>query len=82
MSSKNLLEIMLTEKHLIIREGTIKEDSLIVKHFYQMWLDIGVDESNIILEWENITLQFIEEARRDLFYKAFIAEIDKTVVVL
>ncbi|MHC5741270.1 MAG: GNAT family N-acetyltransferase [Nostoc sp.] len=80
MSSKNLLEIMLTEKHLIIREGTIKEDSLIAKHFYQMWVDIGVDESNIILESQNITLQFIEEARRNLFYKAFIAEIDNTVV--
>ncbi|WP_309472834.1 GNAT family N-acetyltransferase [Nostoc sp. ATCC 53789] len=80
MSSKNLLEIMLTEKHITIREATTKEDSLIAKHFYQMWLDIGVDESNIILEWQNITLQFIEEAHRDLFYKAFIAEIDNTVV--
>ncbi|MEJ6482779.1 hypothetical protein N0Y54_15820 [Nostoc punctiforme UO1] len=45
MTSKNLLEIMLTEKHLIIREGTIKEDSLIAKYFYQIWLDIDVDES-------------------------------------
>ncbi len=73
---------MLTEKHIIIREGTIKEDSLIAKHFYQMWLDIGVDESNIILKWENITLQFIKEARRDLFYKAFIAEIDNKVALV
>jgi ribosomal protein S18 acetylase RimI-like enzyme len=80
VSSKNLLGIMLTEKHIIIREAIPKEDLLIAKHFYQMWLDIGVDESNILLEWENITLQFIEEARRDLFYKAFIAEIDNTVV--
>ncbi|WP_158680580.1 hypothetical protein [Nostoc sp. 'Lobaria pulmonaria (5183) cyanobiont'] len=66
MSCKNLLGIMLTEKHITIREATTKEDSLIAKHSYQMWLDIGVDESNIILEWQNITLQFIEEARRDL----------------
>ncbi|MEH1881875.1 hypothetical protein [Nostoc sp.] len=47
-----------------------------------MWLNIGVDESNILLDWQNITLKFIEEARRDLFYKAFIAEIDNTVVGL
>lgn len=80
VSSKNLLEIMLTEKHITIREATTKEDSLIVKHFYQMWLDIGVDESNILLEWQNITLQFIEEARRNLFYQAFIAEMDNTIV--
>ncbi|MBD6615016.1 GNAT family N-acetyltransferase [Komarekiella sp. 'clone 1'] len=71
---------MLTEKHIIIREATTKEDSLIAKHFYQMWLDIGVHESNIHLDWQNITRQFIEESRRDLFYKAFIAEIDNTVV--
>ncbi|WP_375472033.1 hypothetical protein [uncultured Nostoc sp.] len=46
MSSKKSLEIMLTEKHITIREATTKEDSLIAKHSYQMWLDIGVDESN------------------------------------
>ncbi|MEH2167646.1 MAG: hypothetical protein V7K41_13420 [Nostoc sp.] len=80
MSSKNLLEIMLTEKHITIREATTKEDLLIAKHSYQMWLDIGVQESNIHLEWQNITLKFIEEARRDLFYKAFVAEVDNTVV--
>ncbi|MEH2259998.1 hypothetical protein [Nostoc sp.] len=79
MSSKKSLEIMLTEKHITIREASSKEDSLIAKYSYQMWLDIGVDKSNIHLEWQNITLQFIEEARRDLFYKAFIAEVDNTV---
>ncbi|MCC5646355.1 GNAT family N-acetyltransferase [Nostoc sp. CHAB 5824] len=71
---------MLTEKHITIREATAKEDSLISKHFYQMWLDISVHESNIDLDWQNITLQFIEEARRSLLYKAFVAEVDNTVV--
>ena len=71
---------MLTEKHITIREATSKEDSLVAKHSYQMWLDIGVDESNIDLDWQNIILKFIEVARRDLFYKAFVAEVDNTVV--
>ncbi|MEH2325858.1 MAG: GNAT family N-acetyltransferase [Nostoc sp.] len=71
---------MLTEKHITIREATTEEDSLIAKHFYQMWLDIGVHESNIQLDWQKITLKFIEQARRDLFYKAFVAEVDNTVV--
>ncbi|MEA5604188.1 GNAT family N-acetyltransferase [Nostoc sp. UHCC 0252] len=71
---------MLTEKHIIIREATIKEDSLIAQHFYQMWLDIGVHEKNIQLDWQDITLKFVEEARQNLFYKAFIAEIDNIVV--
>ncbi|MEH2027573.1 hypothetical protein [Nostoc sp.] len=69
MSSEKLLEIMLTEKHITIREATSKEDLLIAKHSYQMWLDIGVDESNLLLDWQNVTVKFIEEARRDLFYK-------------
>lgn len=71
---------MLTEKHITIREATSTEDLMIAKHSYQMWLDIGVHESNIHLNWQNITLQFIEEARRDLCYKAFVAEVDNTVV--
>jgi GNAT superfamily N-acetyltransferase len=71
---------MLTEKHIAIREAAIKEDLLIGKHSYKMWLDIGVDESNIHLDWQNITLKFIEEARQDLFYKAFIAEVDNIIV--
>ncbi|WP_366829610.1 hypothetical protein [Nostoc sp. NMS2] len=48
MSSKKSLEIMLTEKHINIREATSKEDLLIAKYSYQMWLDIGVDEKNIL----------------------------------
>jgi GNAT superfamily N-acetyltransferase len=71
---------MLTEKHINIREATTIEDLLIAKHFYQMWLDIGVHESHIHLEWQNTTLKFIKEARRDLFYNAFVAEVDNTVV--
>ncbi|NDJ20519.1 GNAT family N-acetyltransferase [Nostoc sp. B(2019)] len=71
---------MLTEKHITIREATTKEDSLIAEHFYQLWLDIGVHESNICLEWLEITLKFIAEARQDLFYKAFVAEVDNVVV--
>ncbi|MBD0388523.1 MAG: GNAT family N-acetyltransferase [Nostoc sp. C3-bin3] len=71
---------MPSEKYITIREATTEEDSLIAKHSYQMWLDIGVHESNIQLNWQNITLQFIEEARQDLFYKAFIAEVDNTIV--
>ncbi|MCC5620989.1 GNAT family N-acetyltransferase [Nostoc sp. CHAB 5715] len=71
---------MLTDKHITIREAATEEDLLIAKHFYQMWLDIGVYESNIDFDWQNITLKFIEEARRDLFYKAFVAEVDNAIV--
>ncbi|MBW4642309.1 MAG: GNAT family N-acetyltransferase [Goleter apudmare HA4340-LM2] len=65
---------------LKIREATTEEDSLIAKQFYQMWLDIGVEEGNIHLEWQYVTLQFIKEARQGLSYQAFVAEVDYQVV--
>ncbi|NMG21210.1 GNAT family N-acetyltransferase [Brasilonema bromeliae] len=72
---------MLIEGQINIREATPQEDSLIAKHFYQMWQDIGVPDDAINPNWLEITLQFIEQARRDLFYKAFVAEVNGAVVV-
>jgi ribosomal protein S18 acetylase RimI-like enzyme len=65
---------------ITIIEATPQEDSLIANHFYQMWRDIGVPDNAINSNWLEITLQFIEQARRDLFYKAFVAEVDGMVV--
>lgn len=67
-------------KHITIREATPQEDSLIAKHFYQMWRDIGVPDEAISSDWLDITLQFIDMARRDLFYKGFVAFVDHAVV--
>lgn len=71
---------MLIERQITIREATSQEDSLIAKHSYHMWRDIGVPDDAINPNWLEITLQFIEQARRDLFYKAFVAEVDGAVV--
>jgi GNAT superfamily N-acetyltransferase len=71
---------MLIEQQITIREATQQEDTLIAKHFYQMWRDIGVPDDAINPNWLEMTLQFIEQARRDLFYKAFVAEVDSAVV--
>ncbi|MEI2577690.1 GNAT family N-acetyltransferase [Scytonema sp. PRP1] len=71
---------MLIEQQITIREATQQEDSLIAEHFYQMWQDIGVPDEAINPNWFEITLQFIEQARQDLFYKAFVAEVDGGVV--
>lgn len=45
-----------------------------------MWRDNDVPTHSIQSDWLDITLQFIERARRELCYKAFIAEVDGTVV--
>ena len=71
---------MLTPRHITIREATPQEDSLIAKHFYQMWRDNDVPDDAINSDWLDITLKFIAQARQDLFYKAFVAEADSEVV--
>ena len=71
---------METEKQIAIREATLQEDSLIAKHFYQLWLDVGVPEDLIHSDWENVTLGFIEQARQNLFYQGFVALVDGVVV--
>ncbi|MBW4630570.1 MAG: GNAT family N-acetyltransferase [Iphinoe sp. HA4291-MV1] len=71
---------MWTQSTIQVREATSQEDSLIAKHFYYMWRDIGVPDDAINPNWLEITLQYIEQARRDLFYKAFVAEADGAVV--
>ncbi|MEC4815807.1 MAG: GNAT family N-acetyltransferase [Scytonema sp. PMC 1069.18] len=63
-----------------IREATAQEDGLIARHFYQMWLDIGLCDDALNPDWLNITLKFIEQARRDLSYQGFVAEVEGVIV--
>lgn len=70
---------MLIERNITIREATPTEDSLIAEHFYQMWRDLGVPDDDINSDWLDITLKFIEHARRELSYKAFVA-VDSAIV--
>ena len=71
---------MLTEQNINLREESPQEDSLIAKHFYQLWLDNEVSADSIQSNWLEITLQFIEHARLKLHYKAFVAELDGAVI--
>ena len=70
----------MVEINLKIRETTQKEDSIIAEHFYQMWLDIGVPEKSIKSKHHNLTLEFIKQARQNLSYKGFVAEVDNVIV--
>ncbi|NMF67308.1 GNAT family N-acetyltransferase [Brasilonema octagenarum] len=71
---------MRTQSTIQVREATPQEDSLVAKHSCNLWRDIGVPDDAIDPNWLEITLQFMEQARRDLFYKAFVAEVDGSVV--
>ncbi|MDJ0687315.1 MAG: GNAT family N-acetyltransferase [Xenococcaceae cyanobacterium MO_188.B32] len=61
---------------ILVREALVREDSLIAQHFYQLWLDNGVTAEQICTDWLEITLQFIDRARQELAYQAFVAERD------
>lgn len=71
---------MLTEQQITIREAIPPEDALIAQHFYQMWQDIGVPDEAMNSNYLDITLEFIAQARQELFYQAFVAEVDDVIV--
>jgi ribosomal protein S18 acetylase RimI-like enzyme len=71
----------MTEKHtILIRETDSNDDSLIARHFYQLWRDTGVAEDRICDDWQTVVMNFLHQARQELSYKAFLAEVDGVVV--
>ncbi len=71
---------MLIEQQIITKEAIASEDFRIAKHFYKMWLDLEVPDDAIAPDWLNITFEFVELARRELSYKAFVAETKGVIV--
>jgi GNAT superfamily N-acetyltransferase len=68
------------EENITIREANKQEDSLIVEHFYKLFIDVGVPEDAIASNWEESIYQFIANARQNLSYRGFIAEFDGAIV--
>lgn len=71
---------MLTEPTLNFRQAISQDDSLIAEHFYQLWRDNDVTSDCIQSNWREITLEFIDQARREQHYQAFVAEVDGVVI--
>ncbi len=71
---------MPTAENISIRKANVEEEILIAEHFYKMWLDIGIPKDAIEQNWQEIILQFIENARQNLAYQAFIAKIDGIII--
>ncbi len=64
-----------------VREGHPEEDGLVAQHFYRMWRDNDVAADCISADWESRVLAFLGNARRELGYRAFVAESDDGRVV-
>ena len=60
--------------------ATPEHDVTIARHFYQLWLDNNVAPDLIIDDWLSTTVKFIQNARRDLEFQAFIARVEDRVV--
>ena len=57
----------------IIQEATPEMDKIIAEHFYQLWLDNNVAADLIDDDWLDMTLKFIQQARQEAKFQAFIA---------
>jgi ribosomal protein S18 acetylase RimI-like enzyme len=63
-----------------IREANCEEDNIIAKHFYHLWRDNEVPVDRINPDRLEIVIKFIDRARQELAYQAFVAEIAGTIV--
>ncbi|NER39893.1 MAG: GNAT family N-acetyltransferase [Oscillatoria sp. SIO1A7] len=70
----------MSELKITIRESLPEEDSLLAEHLYRLWRDNNIPADQIRSNWLEIAIQFIDTARRDLCYRAFVAEVEGTVV--
>ncbi len=62
------------------RVAEAAEDEVIARHFYQLWLDNQVSATDLRPDWQAVTLQFIQQARQDLQFQAFVAVVEQQVV--
>lgn len=64
----------------IIQQATPEMDSIIAEHFYRLWLDNNVSADLIRSDWLDVTLKFIQHARQELKFQAFVAQAQDTIV--
>ncbi|MEL6494709.1 MAG: GNAT family N-acetyltransferase [Cyanobacteria bacterium J06623_7] len=65
---------------IAIALATPEHDATIARHFYQLWLDNGVSTDSLDDDWLSITVKFIQNARQDSKFQAFIARDENKIV--
>lgn len=63
-----------------IHQATPEIDSIIAQHFYQLWLDNNISEDLMRDDWFDVTLKFIQQARQELKFQAFTAQVEQEIV--
>ena len=57
-----------------------EQDSIIAQHFYQLWIDNDIPANLIRDDWHSTTVKFIQDARRELEFQAFVAQIADQII--
>ena len=70
----------MSDSTVAIDLATPEHDVTIARHFHQLWLDNNVSPDQISDDWLSKTVKFIQNARRDLEFQAFIAQIENNIV--
>ena len=65
---------------LSLREATSDDDPVTSKHYYNMWLGMSYPADKLHPDFEQRTVAFITDARRQKDYMSFMAEINGTPV--
>ena len=63
-----------------IKVATDKDDHIIAQHFYQLWLDNDIPAEQLQDNLQEITVDFLNQARQDSSFKAWLVEIEGEVV--
>ena len=67
-------------EEIIIRNCHHQEEDLIAQHLYQMWLDIGIPSQSLKSNYLEITREFLNKAKSNLSFQAFVAEVNGKIV--
>ena len=57
-----------------------EQDNIIAQHFYQLWLDNNIPADSICDDWLSRTVKFMQDARRELEFQAFVARVENKIV--
>uniref|UniRef100_A0A7S3DY70 N-acetyltransferase domain-containing protein n=1 Tax=Entomoneis paludosa TaxID=265537 RepID=A0A7S3DY70_9STRA len=62
----------------ITQEPGPEQDSIFVDHWRKMWKDVGIPEEGLVAGMEDLTISFIQSARKDLQYQTILAKESNT----
>ena len=65
---------------ITIDRATSEFDRIIAHHFYQLWIDNDISADLIQDDWLSKTVKFMQNARQELEFQAFVAQVDNKIV--